>query len=110
MRSDTPGDPDSYVLVTPLEAETSRNDSVYTCELPDLDTKNEARAYSIQLEIGDGIFSTEPFQFSDDENNYVLIREIKRKTKGGVTIWIVLAISIVALVIALLVLILRFVC
>lgn len=97
MRSDTPDDPNSYVVVCTIDSEIKKKNSTYTFKLPKLDTSRPERAYCIQFDDGDKVHSSEAFKYSEDENSYILYREYKTKTNQAT--WWILGLVIVILVI-----------
>lgn len=104
MRSDTPENANSYVIVNEITTKVTRKKgNTYSFQLPNLDTGKTNRAYCIQFDDRGKVYSSEAFRFSDEENSYILYREYKSSKTGKATWWILgIAIAILALVVLLL--------
>lgn len=100
MRSDTPDEPNSYVVVCTIDSEIKKKNNTYTFKLPRIDTSRPERAYCIQFDENDKVHSSEAFKYSDDENSYILYREYKTKTNKAT--WWILGLVIVILVLVVL--------
>ncbi|RVD92633.1 hypothetical protein TUBRATIS_008610 [Tubulinosema ratisbonensis] len=114
-RSTTPNEASSYTIYRIINTKDIKKEGEYIRKFKLDDFSNDDKKYTYCVAVSNGKgkddnYFSEPFQFCESQNKFMLTREAKNHKHANRAAWVALGLAIAALTLVLLVIVYKFFC